>query len=53
MAVLEGSWVKVQEKTFGKWLNSKLKVRDLEIKDLVHDLSDGVSMPLWHYHIAL
>ncbi|KAK4990531.1 alpha-actinin, partial [Elasticomyces elasticus] len=41
MAVLEQSWVKVQEKTFGKWLNSKLKVRDVEIKDLVHDLSDG------------
>ncbi|KAG8628392.1 hypothetical protein KVT40_004265 [Elsinoe batatas] len=42
MAVLEQSWVKVQEKTFGKWLNSKLKVRDVEIKDLVKDLSDGV-----------
>lgn len=60
MAVLEQSWVKVQEKTFGKWsvdsssrshdndsadglrLNSKLKVRELEIKDLVKDLSDGV-----------
>ncbi|KAF2152961.1 alpha-actin-like proteinin [Myriangium duriaei CBS 260.36] len=42
MAVLEQSWVKVQEKTFGKWLNSKLKVRDVEIKDLVADLSDGV-----------
>ncbi|KAF1346676.1 alpha-actinin-2 [Delphinella strobiligena] len=42
MAVLEQSWIKVQEKTFGKWLNSKLKVRNVEIKDLVHDLSDGV-----------
>lgn len=41
MAVLEQSWVKVQEKTFGKWLNSKLKVRDLEINNLVGDLSDG------------
>ena len=63
MAVLEQSWVKVQEKTFGKWcaslpwttdeqvlrhgrrLNSKLKTRDLEIRDLVLDLSDGVSAP--------
>ncbi|KAL1302461.1 hypothetical protein AAFC00_002853 [Neodothiora populina] len=42
MAVLEQSWVKVQEKTFGKWLNSKLVVRSVHIKDLVTDLSDGV-----------
>ncbi|KAJ9628572.1 alpha-actinin [Taxawa tesnikishii (nom. ined.)] len=42
MAVLlEQSWIKVQEKTFGKWLNNKLKVRDVEIQDLVKDLSDG------------
>jgi len=26
-------------------LNSKLKVRDLEINNLVGDLSDGVSVP--------
>ncbi|PNS18582.1 hypothetical protein CAC42_5121 [Sphaceloma murrayae] len=44
MAVLEQSWVRVQEKTFGKWLNSKLKTRDVEIKDLVADLSDGVML---------
>lgn len=44
MAVLEQSWVKVQEKTFGKWLNSKLKTRDVEVKDLVADLSDGVNL---------
>jgi len=64
MAVLEQSWVKVQEKTFGKWyaawdealgnmkedilmaclrLNSKLQVRNISIKNLVTDLSDGVS----------
>jgi len=36
-------WVNVQEKTFSKWLNSKLKARDLVINDLVKDLSDGVS----------
>ncbi|PSK55700.1 hypothetical protein B9Z65_4578 [Elsinoe australis] len=44
MAVLEQSWVKVQEKTFGKWFNSKLKARDVQIKDLVADLSDGVML---------
>ncbi|KAI5365275.1 Putative actinin-type actin-binding domain, calponin domain, EF-hand domain, EF-hand domain pair [Septoria linicola] len=42
MAVLEQSWVKVQEKTFGKWLNNKLKARDLHLDNLVSDLSDGV-----------
>lgn len=35
-------WVTVQQKTFTKWLNTKLEVRDLEVKDLVQDLSDGV-----------
>ncbi|KAF1822956.1 uncharacterized protein K489DRAFT_410053 [Dissoconium aciculare CBS 342.82] len=42
MAVLEQSWVKVQEKTFGKWLNNKLKARNVQLNDLVNDLSDGV-----------
>ncbi|KAF2208620.1 hypothetical protein CERZMDRAFT_70843 [Cercospora zeae-maydis SCOH1-5] len=42
MAVLEQSWVKVQEKTFGKWLNNKLQVRNLHLDNLVTDLSDGV-----------
>ncbi|KAF2719883.1 alpha-actinin-2 [Polychaeton citri CBS 116435] len=42
MAVLEQSWVKVQEKTFGKWLNTKLVKRDIAVTDLVTDLSDGV-----------
>nr|POE76170.1 alpha-actinin-like protein 1 [Quercus suber] len=42
MAVLlENTWIKVQEKTFGKWLNSKLKIRNVSITDLVTDLSDG------------
>ncbi|OCL07310.1 alpha-actinin-2 [Glonium stellatum] len=42
MAPLEQQWVKVQQKTFTKWLNSKLKARNVEIQDLIHDLSDGV-----------
>lgn len=37
-------WIKVQEKTFTKWLNTKLQERDLEVKDLVADLSDGVML---------
>ncbi|KJX99581.1 alpha-actinin like protein [Zymoseptoria brevis] len=44
MAVLEQSWIKVQEKTFGKWLNNKLLARDVEITNLVTDLSDGVAL---------
>ncbi|GAB1320711.1 alpha-actinin [Madurella fahalii] len=35
-------WITVQQKTFTKWLNTKLEVRNLEVKDLVQDLSDGV-----------
>ncbi|KAK0748772.1 hypothetical protein B0T21DRAFT_324711 [Apiosordaria backusii] len=35
-------WITVQQKTFTKWLNTKLEVRSLEVKDLVQDLSDGV-----------
>lgn len=45
MAILETQWVQVQQKTFVKWLNTKLKARDLAINDLVKDLSDGVSDP--------
>ncbi|QIW98352.1 hypothetical protein AMS68_003870 [Peltaster fructicola] len=45
MAVLlEQSWVRVQEKTFGKWLNNKLSARNVHLNDLVHDLSDGVAL---------
>jgi len=44
MAVLEQSWVKVQEKTFGKWLNSKLAVRGVHVDDLVRDVSDGTAL---------
>lgn len=32
----------MQQKTFTKWLNDKLKIRQLFIDDLVVDLSDGV-----------
>lgn len=35
-------WITVQQKTFTKWLNTKIDVRNLEVKDLVKDLSDGV-----------
>ncbi|KAG9200222.1 hypothetical protein G6514_007435 [Epicoccum nigrum] len=44
MAPLEQQWVKVQQKTFTKWLNSKIKVRDVEIEDLITDLSDGINL---------
>lgn len=36
-------WITVQQKTFTKWLNTKLEAKELEVKDLVADLSDGVS----------
>ncbi|KAI9824751.1 MAG: hypothetical protein M1832_001578 [Thelocarpon impressellum] len=39
---MEQQWVNVQQKTFTKWLNTKIKARDLAITDLVKDLSDGV-----------
>ena len=37
-------WITVQQKTFTKWLNTKLEARSLEVKDLVQDLSDGVRL---------
>ncbi|OIW34062.1 hypothetical protein CONLIGDRAFT_659767 [Coniochaeta ligniaria NRRL 30616] len=37
-------WITVQQKTFTKWLNTKIEARSLEVKDLVHDLSDGVML---------
>ncbi|KAH6624391.1 calponin homology domain-containing protein [Chaetomium sp. MPI-SDFR-AT-0129] len=37
-------WVKVQQKTFTKWLNTKIEARGLEVLDLVKDLSDGVML---------
>ncbi|KAJ2906871.1 hypothetical protein MKZ38_010369 [Zalerion maritima] len=35
-------WITVQQKTFTKWLNTKLEARELEVNDLVTGLSDGV-----------
>ncbi|KAJ4292236.1 alpha-actinin [Collariella sp. IMI 366227] len=37
-------WIAVQQKTFTKWLNTKIEGRNLEVKDLVRDLSDGVML---------
>ncbi|MCJ1470474.1 hypothetical protein MMC07_009119 [Pseudocyphellaria aurata] len=42
MGLLEQQWVTVQQKTFTKWLNSKVSPRDVAVNDLVTDLSDGV-----------
>lgn len=42
-------WITVQQKTFTKWLNTKIEVRNLEVKDLVKDLSDGVCSCSWSY----
>ncbi|KAJ5647375.1 EF-handCa insensitive [Penicillium lividum] len=42
MLTVEKQWINVQQKTFTKWLNDKLKTRSLAIEDLVTDLSDGV-----------
>ncbi|WEW55914.1 alpha-actinin [Emydomyces testavorans] len=42
MLTVEKQWINVQQKTFTKWLNNKLKVRDITIDDLVTDLCDGV-----------
>ncbi|KAI7541001.1 alpha-actinin-2, partial [Hortaea werneckii] len=43
MAVLlDQAWVKVQAKTFTKWLNNKLTARNVQVNDIVTDLSDGV-----------
>ncbi|KAF2093921.1 alpha-actin-like proteinin [Rhizodiscina lignyota] len=44
MALLEQQWITVQQKTFTKWLNNKIKARNIEIQDLVKDLSDGVTL---------
>jgi len=35
-------WITVQQKTFTKWLNTKIEPRELAVVDLVKDLSDGV-----------
>ncbi|KAL8751243.1 MAG: hypothetical protein Q9199_006551 [Rusavskia elegans] len=40
----EQQWITVQEKTFTKWLNSKINVREVHVNDLTIDLSDGVNL---------
>ncbi|KAI1213477.1 calponin homology domain-containing protein [Annulohypoxylon truncatum] len=35
-------WINVQQKTFTKWMNTKILQRGLVVKDLVADLSDAV-----------
>ncbi|KAL2067887.1 hypothetical protein VTL71DRAFT_15985 [Oculimacula yallundae] len=35
-------WITVQQKTFTKWLNTKIEPRGVAVIDLVKDLSDGV-----------
>ncbi|KAK6496144.1 hypothetical protein TWF481_002169 [Arthrobotrys musiformis] len=43
MSLLDSGWVTVQEKTFRKWLNTKLVTRELRpAQSLKTDLSDGV-----------
>ncbi|KAL8827636.1 MAG: hypothetical protein Q9191_003063 [Dirinaria sp. TL-2023a] len=42
MGIIEQQWVTVQQKTFTKWLNSKVNDRDVHVNDLATDLSDGV-----------
>ncbi|KJK77502.1 alpha-actinin-like protein [Metarhizium anisopliae BRIP 53293] len=45
MSTLEQQrWINVQQKTFTKWLNTKLVSRGLEVKDLVKDFGDGVML---------
>ncbi|KAI0603383.1 calponin homology domain-containing protein [Biscogniauxia sp. FL1348] len=39
---MDHKWITVQQKTFTKWLNTKIAVRGLVVKDLVEDLRDAV-----------
>ncbi|KAL7626734.1 alpha-actinin [Parahypoxylon ruwenzoriense] len=39
---MDHKWITVQQKTFTKWMNTKIAVRGLVVKDLVIDLSDAV-----------
>ncbi|EMR70755.1 putative alpha- sarcomeric (f-actin cross linking protein) protein [Eutypa lata UCREL1] len=41
---MDQKWIHVQQKTFTKWLNTKIAARKLQVKDLVTDLSDGVML---------
>lgn len=37
-------WIRIQEKTFKRWMNEHLKHRKLEVEDLTEDLSDGLAL---------
>ncbi|KAI1502298.1 calponin homology domain-containing protein [Biscogniauxia marginata] len=39
---MDHKWINVQQKTFTKWLNTKIATRGLVVKDLVEDLRDAV-----------
>lgn len=38
------NWVKIQQSTFSNWMNDKLRVHDLEVRNLRKDLKDGVRL---------
>ncbi|CAG8711790.1 4244_t:CDS:2, partial [Acaulospora morrowiae] len=43
--VMDRTWETIQEKTFTKWVNSKLADKGIEpITDLVRAMSDGVRL---------
>ena len=37
-------WKKIQEKTFTRWCNEQLKLREIQLEELGNDLSDGVNL---------
>lgn len=37
-------WIRIQEKTFKRWMNEHLKHRKLEVEDLTEDLADGLAL---------
>lgn len=37
-------WKKIQQKTFTRWCNEQLKLREISLDDLATDLSDGVNL---------
>ncbi|KAI4870915.1 calponin homology domain-containing protein [Hypoxylon rubiginosum] len=42
MTKMAHQWINVQQKTFTKWMNTKIAPRGVVVKDLVTDLSDAV-----------
>lgn len=37
-------WIRIQEKTFKRWMNEHLKHRKLEVEDITEDLNDGLAL---------